>query len=59
KYFYTVTQSSTSGFAALIIIGIYSLATIIPNIAVTVRRFHDQERFGWMVLLSFIPLLAD
>ena len=54
---YTGEMSGT-GFAALIIIGIYSLATIIPNIAVTVRRFHDQDRSGWMVLLSFIPLVG-
>ncbi|WP_168381262.1 DUF805 domain-containing protein [Proteus mirabilis] len=53
---YTGEMSGT-GFAALIIIGIYSLATIIPNIAVTVRRFHDQDRSGWMVLLSFIPFV--
>ncbi|HDT0722065.1 TPA: DUF805 domain-containing protein [Proteus mirabilis] len=51
---YTGEMSGT-GFVALIIIGIYSLATIIPNIAVTVRRFHDQDRSGWMILLSFIP----
>ncbi|WP_164263979.1 DUF805 domain-containing protein, partial [Stenotrophomonas maltophilia] len=49
---------SGTGFAALIIIGIYSLATIIPNIAVTVRRFHDQDRSGWMILLSFIPFVG-
>ncbi|HEK2840736.1 TPA: DUF805 domain-containing protein [Proteus mirabilis] len=54
---YTGEMSGT-GFAALIIIGIYSLATIIPNIAVTVRRFHDQDRSDWMVLLSFIPFVG-
>ncbi|EMH1103783.1 DUF805 domain-containing protein [Proteus mirabilis] len=54
---YTGEMSGT-GFSALIIIGIYSLATIIPNIAVTVRRFHDQDRSGWMVLLSFIPFVG-
>ncbi|HGN1280822.1 TPA: DUF805 domain-containing protein [Proteus mirabilis] len=54
---YTGEMSGT-GFVALIIIGIYSLATIIPNIAVTVRRFHDQDRSGWMVLLSFIPFVG-
>ncbi len=54
---YTGEMSGT-GFAALIIIGIYSLATIIPNITVTVRRFHDQDRSGWMVLLSFIPFVG-
>ena len=54
---YTGEMSGT-GFAALIIIGIYSLATIIPNIAVTVRRFQDQDRSGWMILLSFIPFVG-
>lgn len=39
-------------------IGLFSLATIIPSIAVQVRRFHDQDRSGWMVLLAFIPYVG-
>ncbi|MEE4276420.1 MAG: DUF805 domain-containing protein [Thermoleophilia bacterium] len=35
--------------------GIYSLAVLIPSIAVTVRRLHDTERSGWWILLSFVP----
>lgn len=31
---------------------------IIPNLAVTVRRFHDQDKSGWMCLLNFIPLVG-
>ncbi len=27
--------------------GIYSLAVLIPNIAVSVRRLHDTNRSGW------------
>ena len=36
-------------------LGIWVLASIIPSIAVQVRRFHDQDRSGWMVLLGFVP----
>lgn len=31
------------------------LALVVPGIAVTVRRFHDQDKSGWFYLLSFIP----
>ncbi|MGY0217603.1 DUF805 domain-containing protein [Endozoicomonadaceae bacterium StTr2] len=37
---------------------VYSLAILIPSIAVTVRRLHDTERSGWWVLISFIPLIG-
>jgi uncharacterized membrane protein YhaH (DUF805 family) len=40
------------------IIMIWGLASIIPSIAVQVRRFHDQDRSGWMVLLGFIPYVG-
>lgn len=32
--------------------------TFIPDIAVTVRRFHDQDQSGWMYLLRFIPSIG-
>lgn len=34
------------------------LGVIIPGIAVQVRRFHDQDKSGWFVLLGLIPLLG-
>jgi uncharacterized membrane protein YhaH (DUF805 family) len=43
--------------AALIVI--WGLASIIPSIAVQVRRFHDQDRSGWMILLGFIPYVGS
>lgn len=43
------------GFALL---GIFGLATIIPSIAVQVRRFHDQDKSGWFVLLNFVPYIG-
>ncbi len=53
-----------SAFALLVlaVIGLYSLATIVPQLAVTVRRFHDVGRSGWWVLalivLSLIPFIG-
>jgi uncharacterized membrane protein YhaH (DUF805 family) len=37
---------------------IWGLASFIPSLAVQVRRFHDQDRSGWMMLLGFIPYLG-
>ncbi|MCK0127816.1 DUF805 domain-containing protein [Erythrobacter sp. F6033] len=34
------------------------VAIIIPSIAVQVRRFHDQDKSGWFVLLGFIPFVG-
>jgi uncharacterized membrane protein YhaH (DUF805 family) len=37
---------------------LYWLATVIPTMAVSVRRLHDTERSGWFLLLSLIPLIG-
>ena len=34
---------------------VYWIGTIIPSLAVTVRRFHDGGYSGWMILLALIP----
>ncbi len=40
----------TVGDIAATLSGIYSLALFIPTMAVTVRRFHDVHRSGWLLL---------
>lgn len=37
---------------------IYSLAVLIPYIAVGVRRLQDTNRSGWWLLVFFIPFLG-
>jgi len=37
---------------------IFALASFIPGLAVAVRRFHDQDKSGWFVLLYFVPYLG-
>lgn len=46
--------AGTAGIAFLVFI----LALFIPSLAVQVRRFHDQDKSGWFVLLNFIPYIG-
>ncbi len=50
------SYSSETGFG--LFSGIYSLAILIPSIAVSVRRLHDTERSGWWLLIILIPLIG-
>lgn len=52
---------ATIGIAGLVIFGllfIWSLAILVPNIAVAVRRLHDTNRSGWWLLAPFVPYLV-
>ncbi|WP_298879855.1 DUF805 domain-containing protein [uncultured Polaribacter sp.] len=40
------------------IASIYSLAIIVPSIAVAVRRLHDIGKSGWYFLLVFLPIIG-
>ena len=37
---------------------LYVLATMIPNLAVSVRRLHDVGKSGWLILVGFIPIVG-
>lgn len=45
------------GISGLLLI-VFALAVFIPSLAVQVRRFHDQDKSGWFVLLGFIPFVG-
>lgn len=36
----------------------FSLATLVPAIAVTARRLHDVDKSGWMQLIGLIPIVG-
>ena len=38
------------------LLGVFVLGSLIPSIAVQVRRFHDQDKSGWWVLVLMIGL---
>ena len=37
---------------------LYVLFTLVPSLAVAVRRLHDTEKSGWMILVGIIPLVG-
>ena len=37
---------------------LFSLAMIVPSLAVFARRLHDVGRSGWWILISLIPLIG-
>lgn len=37
---------------------IFALATLIPGLAVSVRRLHDKDRSGWWILIALVPLVG-
>lgn len=55
-------MSSPVSLAMVGLYGIYALFTLIPSIAVTVRRLHDRDMSGWWylgaIVLSMIPFVG-
>jgi len=47
---------ATKGYGLLNIL--YSLAVLLPTIAVGVRRLHDTGRSAWWFLIELIPLIG-
>ena len=39
--------------------GVFSLAVLLPFLAVAVRRLHDTNRSGWWLLIGFLPLVGQ
>ena len=52
----TGTLDSESGMGLLGLI--YTLAILMPALAVSVRRLHDTGRSGWWLLILLIPLIG-
>ncbi len=51
-------NSSTFGWLGGLLTTLFTLATIIPSLAVGVRRLHDINRTGWWLLLWFVLVIG-
>jgi uncharacterized membrane protein YhaH (DUF805 family) len=65
--FFAVSSMSTNSNSSLpsflitlftSIVSLYSLALIIPSLAVTVRRLHDIGKSGWWYFISIVPVIG-
>jgi uncharacterized membrane protein YhaH (DUF805 family) len=52
-------EDGTVGFKMTggILTWVFLAATIIPNIAVAIRRVHDQDKSGWFILIPIYNLI--
>lgn len=60
---FTVLGSIVAGIIDLalsepVIDALFGLATILPSLAVAVRRLHDLDRTGWWIFIGLIPLIG-
>jgi uncharacterized membrane protein YhaH (DUF805 family) len=55
---FTFLVSVATGYFSQTASGLFSLATLLPSLAVGARRLHDTDRTGWWQLLWFIPVIG-
>ncbi len=55
---FTFVVSLVLGFFSQSLSGLFSLAVMLPSLAVGARRLHDTDRSAWFLLLWLIPLIG-
>jgi uncharacterized membrane protein YhaH (DUF805 family) len=48
----------TGAIIGYVLFGLYTLATLLPGLAVVARRLHDVGKSGWFYLVAFIPFIG-
>jgi uncharacterized membrane protein YhaH (DUF805 family) len=46
------------GMVGMILYIVYALGTLIPSLAVVVRRLHDVNKSGWFYFVGLIPIIG-
>lgn len=57
-FLFTCLASAALGSISQTLSGLFSLAVLLPSLAVGVRRLHDVDKSGWFLLLWFIPIIG-
>ena len=39
--------------------GVFSLAILVPSIALAIRRMHDINKSGWWILIVLVPFIGQ
>jgi uncharacterized membrane protein YhaH (DUF805 family) len=55
---FTFLVSAATGLVSEILSGLFTLAVLLPSLAVGVRRLHDIDKSGWFLLVWFIPIIG-
>ena len=55
---YIVLSIVFSLLALEVLIFLFSLAVLVPSIAITARRLHDTGKSGWWQLIGLVPVIG-
>ena len=55
---FTFLASMILGVVSTMLSGLFSLAVIVPSLAVGARRLHDIGRSGWWQLIWLVPVIG-
>ena len=55
---FTFLASAAAHIISEPLAGLFSLATLLPTLAVGARRLHDTDRSGWLQLIWLIPIFG-
>lgn len=50
--------SPKATLAVWVVLGVYMLLTVVPCIAVMIRRLHDTNRSGWWFWIQLVPVVG-
>ncbi len=51
-------KEDASGSAAGIMLPVVLIASIVPNLMLSIKRLHDRDKSGWFVVVGVIPVLG-
>ena len=57
-FLFTFLASAAAGMVSETLSGLFSLAVLLPSLAVGARRLHDVDKSGWFLLLWLIPIIG-
>jgi uncharacterized membrane protein YhaH (DUF805 family) len=55
---FTFLASAAASIVSPTVSGLFSLAVLLPSLAVGARRLHDTDRTGWFLLLDLVPIIG-
>jgi len=57
-FLFSFLAQAATGIVSEALAGLFSLAILLPSLAVGARRLHDTDRSAWFLLLWFVPLIG-
>lgn len=57
-FLFTFLVSAALGIFSEVMSGLFTLAVLLPSLAVGARRLHDIDKSGWFLLVWFIPIIG-